>query len=430
MVIAVLFITLIVLIVLGVPIAVCIGAAPMAAMVAGNQINQLFVSAQRMVTALDSTVLIAIPLFVLAGAVMGRGGISRQIVNVSYELFGWMPGSLGVVCVIACMFFAAISGSAPATVAAIGGLLIPQMIDDGYPAGFSAALAASAGIIGCIIPPSIPFVNYGLITGQSVSELFAAGVLPGILMGVVLCALTIYYAHKYHWGTRNKGINPGKLWNAFVHAIWALLLPVIILGGIYSGLFTPTEAAAVASVYGIFAAIFIYKEVKISDLIDISYDAVKTSAMIMFIVATANIFSIVVTKQQVPAKLANLVLGVTNNWVVILLIINVILLINGCFMETTASTYIYTPILYPLVTQLGYDPVQFGVVMVMNLTMGLITPPLGINLFVADGIDKRVTFTETVKYVLPQFVALVVVLFLVTYIPDISLFLVHQMRGA
>ena len=429
MVIATLFITLIVLIILGTPIAVCIGAAPMAAMLAGNQVNQMFVSVQRMVTALDSTVLVAIPLFVLAGAIMGRGGISKQIVNVSYEMFGWMPGSLGVVTVIACMFFAAISGSAPATVAAIGGLLIPQMIDDGYPAGFAAALAASGGIIGCIIPPSIPFVNYALITGQSVSELFAAGVLPGILMGVALCAMTIYYSHKYGWGSRNKGINPKKLWVAFKNAIWAMLLPVIILGGIYSGLFTPTEAAAVASVYGFVAAVFIYKEVKISELIDISYEAVKTSAMIMFIVATANIFSFIVTKQQVPAKLSNLVLGVTDNWIVILLIINVILLINGCFMETTASTYIYTPILYPLVTQLGYDPIQFGVVMVMNLTMGLITPPLGINLFVANGVDKRVTFTEIVRHVPPMFIVLVIVLMMVTYIPNISLLLVHMMRG-
>lgn len=184
MVIATLFISLAVLIVIGAPIAVCIGFAPIAALVADGQASQLFVAAQRMVTALDSTVLVAIPLFVLAGVIMGKGGISKQIVNLCYELFGWMPGSLGVVTVIACMFFAAISGSAPATVAAIGGILIPQMIDDGYPAGFSAALAASAGIIGCIIPPSIPFVNYALITGESVSDLFAAGVVPGILMGV------------------------------------------------------------------------------------------------------------------------------------------------------------------------------------------------------------------------------------------------------
>ena len=335
-----------------------------------------------------------------------------------------MPGSLGVVTVIACMFFAAISGSAPATVAAIGGILIPQMIDDGYPAGFSAALAASAGIIGCIIPPSIPFVNYALITGESVSDLFAAGVVPGILMGVVLCIWTVILANKHGWGSRKKGISLRGVWKAFCSAIYAILMPVIILGGIYSGLFTPTEAAAVAAVYGAIVSLFIYRGIKLRDMLDIGFEAVRTSCMIMFISATANIFSFVVTRQQVPAKLSSLILGVTDNWVVILLIINVILLINGCFMETTASTYIYTPILFPLISALGYNPIQFGVVMVMNLTLGLITPPLGINLFVAQGVDRRVSFGAQVKQVMPMFILLVVVLMLVTYIPGLSLCLI------
>ena len=401
MVIATLFISLAVLIVIGAPIAVCIGFAPIAALVADGQASQLFVAAQRMVTALDSTVLVAIPLFVLAGVIMGKGGISKQIVNLCYELFGWMPGSLGVVTVIACMFF-----------------------DDGYPAGFSAALAASAGIIGCIIPPSIPFVNYALITGESVSDLFAAGVVPGILMGVVLCIWTIILANKYGWGSRKKGISLRGVWKAFCSAIYAILMPVIILGGIYSGLFTPTEAAAVAAVYGAIVSLFIYRGIKLRDMLDIGFEAVRTSCMIMFICATANIFSFVVTRQQVPAKLSSLILGVTDNWVVILLIINVILLINGCFMETTASTYIYTPILFPLISALGYNPIQFGVVMVMNLTLGLITPPLGINLFVAQGVDRRVSFGAQVKQVMPMFILLVVVLMLVTYIPGLSLCLI------
>ena len=427
--IATLFVVLAILLVIGAPIAVCIGFAPIASMVVGGQADQLFIAAQRMVTALDSTVLIAIPMFVLAGGIMGKGGISKQIVNLCYELFGWLPGSLGVVTVVACMFFAAISGSAPATVAAIGGIMIPQMIDDGYPAGFSAALAASGGIIGCIIPPSIPFVNYALITGCSVSELFAGGVIPGILMGIALCIVCVYYASKYKWGSRKKGIVARDVFKAFKSAIWAILMPVIILGGIYSGLFTPTEAAAVACVYGYLASVFIYRGIKTRDMYGIAFESVKTSAMIMFIVATANIFSFIVTRQQVPAKLSDLVLGLTDNWVIILLIINIILLINGCFMETTASTYIYTPILYPLVTSLGYDPIQFGVVIVMNLTMGLITPPLGINLFVANGIDKRVVFAEQVRRVVPMFLVLVVVLMLVTYIPGLSLALVNLMRA-
>lgn len=428
--ITVLFVGLIVLLTLGVPIAVCIGGAPLLAMAYGGRTPQMFIAAQRMITGLDSTTLLAIPLFVLAGAIMGKGGISKQIVNLCYELFGWIPGSLGIVCVVACMFFAAISGSAPATVAAIGGILIPAMIDDGYPAGFSAAVAASGGIIGCIIPPSIPFVNYALITGESVSELFAAGVVPGILMGVALCIIVSFQAKKNNWGNRTKGIDFGRVAKSFAQAIWALLMPIIILGGIYSGVFTPTEAAAVACVYGFLVALFIYRAIKLSNMMDIAFDAVKTSAMILFIVATANIFSFIVSTQQVPAKLSAYVLGITNSAAVVLLLINIILLINGCFLETTASTFIYTPILFPLIKKLGVDPVQFGVVIVMNLTMGLITPPLGINLFVAQGIDKRIKFNEQVKYVIPMFLALVVVLMLVTYVPDISLALVKVMRAA
>lgn len=213
--------------------------------------------------------------------------------------------------------------------------------------------------------------------------LFAAGVVPGILMGIVLCIWTVIMASKYGWGSRKKGISLRGVWRAFYKAIWAILMPVIILGGIYSGKFTPTEAAAVAAVYGTIVSLFIYRGIKFSDLLDLGFEAVRTSCMIMFICATANIFSFVVTRQQVPAKLSSLILGVTDNWVVILLIINVILLINGCFMETTASTYIYTPILFPLISALNYNPIQFGVVMVMNLTLGLITPPLGINQLMA-----------------------------------------------
>jgi len=428
--ITVLFVGLAFLLFIGVPIAVCIGGAPLLAMAVAGNPSQMFIAAQRMITALDSTPLLAIPLFVFAGSIMGKGGISKQIVDLSYELFGWIPGSLGIVCVIACMFFAAISGSAPATVAAIGGILIPAMIDDGYPAGFAAAVAANGGIIGCIIPPSIPFVNYALITGESVSELFAAGVVPGIVMGVVLCIIIYFEAKKNNWGSRNKGIDLAKTGKTFMRAIWALLMPLIILGGIYSGVFTPTEAAAVACVYGFFVAWLVYHAIKLSDMMEISFDSVKTSAMIMFIVATANIFSFIVSTQQVPAKLSAIVLGITNNAAIILLMINIILLINGCFMETTASTFIYTPILFPLIKKLGVDPVQFGVVIVMNLTMGLVTPPLGINLFVAQGIDKRVSFDEQVKYVVPLFIGLVGVLMLVTYIPDISLWLVKLMRAA
>lgn len=427
--ITVLFIGLAVLLFIGVPIAVCIGGAPLLAMAVAGNSRQMFIAAQRMITALDSTPLLAIPLFVYAGVIMGKGGISKQIVDFCYELFGWIDGSLGIVTTIACMFFAAISGSAPATVAAIGSIMIPAMINDGYPPGFAAALVACGGIIGCIIPPSIPFVNYALITGQSVSELFAAGVIPGIIMGMALCLMTYVKARKNHWGSKMDGVHLDRVIKTFFKAIWAILMPVIILGGIYSGVFTPTEAAAVACVYGFLVSWLVYHALKPSDMMEISFESVKTSAMILFIVATANIFSFIVSTQQVPMKLSNLVLGITHSKALVLLLINIILLINGCFMETTASTFIYTPILYPLIKKLGVDPIQFGVIIVMNLTMGLVTPPLGINLFVADGLDKRVNFNEQVKNVWPLFIALVVVLMLVTYVPGFSTFLVELMRA-
>lgn len=424
----VLFISLIILMFVGVPIAASIGFAALASMIAGGQGSSLFMIAQKMVTALDSTTLIAIPLFVLAGAIMGKGGISKRIIDLSYEIFGWIPGSLGVVTVVSCMFFAALSGSSPATVAAIGGIMVPAMIEDGYPAGFSAAIAAAGGIIGCIIPPSIPFVNYGLITGTSVGDLFAGGIVPGILMGVALCILVSIQATRNHWGSRTRGINFGKLWSAFTKSILALLMPIIILGGIYGGFFTPTEAAGVACVYGMIVACFVYRTIRVIDLYDIGFDAALTSAMILFIVACANAFSNIVTTQQVPAMLASVVLGLTTNKHIVLLLINIMLLINGCFMEETATTFIYTPILFPLITQMGVDPVQFGVIMVMNMTMGLITPPLGINLFVASGLDTRVKFSEVIKYILPPFLVLVVVLMLVTYFPGISLSVVKLLH--
>lgn len=422
-----LFISLIILMFIGVPIAASIGFSSLIAMIVGGQSN-LFLVAQKMVTALDSTTLIAIPLFVLAGAIMGKGGISKRIIDLCYALFGWIPGSLGIVTVVACMFFAALSGSSPATVAAIGGIMVPAMIDDGYPAGFSAAVAAAGGIIGCIIPPSIPFVNYGLITGESVGDLFAAGIIPGILMGLALCLIVGFSAAKNKWGSRTKGINLKELWKAFRRSVLALLMPVIILGGIYGGFFTPTEAAAVACLYGMIVALVIYRSINIKDLWEISFDAALTSGMIMFIVAAANAFSNIVTTQQVPAKLASLVMGITDSKFVVLLLINIILLINGCFMEETATTFIYTPILFPLVQALGVNAVQFGVIMVMNMTMGLITPPLGINLFVAAGIDKRVTLNNEIKYIMPLFLSLLAILLLVTYVPDISLLLVKAMK--
>jgi len=423
----ILLITLVVAMAMSVPIGVSLGVASIAAF-AFDGSNPIWVVAQRMFTGLDSTTLLAIPLFIFAGTIMSKGGISKRITDLSYEAFGFIPGSLAIVTVVSCMFFAAISGSAPATVAAIGGIMVPTMIDDGYPTGFSAALAAASGTIGCIIPPSIPFVNYAMLSGQSVAEMFTSGILPGILMGLMLCLLSFIFSMKYKWGRATKKFNLKTFWPAFIKAIPALLMPVIILGGIYSGAFTPTEAAGVACSYGIMVALFFYRDIKVFNLPKISYDSAVTSGMILLIIATANSFSWIVTTEQLPAMLASFVMGITESKVIILLLINLLLLINGCFMEETATTFIFTPILLPLALAAGVDPVHFGCIMVINMTMGLVTPPLGINLFVAQGLDKRIEFGPTVRYAMPLFAGLVVVLVLVTYIPNISMALVHLMR--
>ena len=421
--IPILLVVLVVCLLLNVPIAACLGLGSMAALYFGNGVS-LSLVAQRMFTACDSTTLLAVPLFIFAGAILSEGGISKKLINFAKAAVGWIPGSLGMVAVLACMFFAALSGSGPATVAAIGGIMLPSMIDEGYPVGFSTALICSAGCIGVIIPPSIPFVNYATIAGISIGDQFMAGMIPGVLMGLALMVVCFVAGKLKGFGQNTTPFSLRFFLHTLKDSIWALLMPVIILGGIYGGIFTPTEAAAVACIYGLVVGYFVYRGFKLKELISFAFDSAKTTGMIFFIIATASIFSWILSTEQVPVMISNAVLGLTSNKIVILLIINVLLLINGCFMEMTASTYIYTPILLPIVLALGMDPIHFGVVMVMNMAIGFITPPLGIHLFVGVGLDERVKFNDLVRHIIPQFLVLVVVLLLVTFIPGISMGLV------
>jgi C4-dicarboxylate transporter DctM subunit len=418
-----LIVVLVLLIIINVPIGVCLGLAGIAAFTFKGNID-LMIVVQRMFRAMDSTTLLAIPLFIFAGKIMERGGISKRLVDLSYSMFGWMHGSLATVTVVGCMFFAAVSGSAPATVIAIGSVMAPIMIDDGYPPNFAVALPAAAGCIGVIIPPSIPFVNYAVITGVSIADMFVAGLVPGILMGLVLVIYSFIMAKKYKWGGDLRPFNFSEFLKTFRKSILALLFPIIILGGIYSGLFTPTEAAAVACVYGLAVAGFAYKEFDVKDLPRVAFEGALTTGMIMLIIGTAAIFSWILSTEQVPAMFSAFILGITDNPILILLLINVILLINGCFMELTASTFIYVPILFPLIQSIGVSPIQFGVMAILNMTLGLITPPLGINLFIAEGLDKRANFNGVIKSVLPLFGLMIFVLLLVTYVPLISLGLI------
>jgi C4-dicarboxylate transporter DctM subunit len=422
-----LLVVLIVLIILNVPIGVCLGLASILAFAVQGD-TDLIVAVQRMVRAIDSTTLLAIPLFIFAGKVMERGGISRRLVDLSSAVVGWVPGSLAIVTVLSCTFFAALSGSAPATVIAIGSVMAPMMIEEGYPANFSVTVAAAAGTIGVIIPPSIPFVNYAVLTGVSISDMFIAGIVPGLLMCTTLCAYCFFMAKKHKWGGELQKFSMPRFIVALKRSGLALLMPIIILGGIYSGKFTPTEAAAVACVYGVIVAALIYKDMKIRDLPKTAFEGGLTNAMIMLIVGTAAIFSWILSTEQVPAMITSFIMGITDNPIIILLLINAILLINGCFMELTASTFIYIPMLYPLVQAAGIDPIQFGVIAILNMTLGLLTPPLGVNLFIAKGTDPRSDFSGICKEATPMFLLLVGLLLIITFVPALSTGLVYAFR--
>ena len=414
-----LLVTFVGLLVLNVPIALCLGASSVVAMlVSGVPMDVL---AMNMYSSIGKFTLLAIPFFVLAGNIMEKAGISEKLIEFANKMVGHTKGGLGIVCVITSCFFAAISGSGPATVAALGVILIPAMINAGYGAGLSSALMSAAGSIGIIIPPSIAFVVYGAIAGVSIGRTFIAGIVPGLLMGALLIIATLFLISKKDIVKQPKASRKEK-WDSFKDAFWGLLMPVIILGGIYGGVFTPTEAAAVSAVYGLFVGVIVYKKVKLKDFYDILVNSSVQSGQIMLIVACASLFSWICTTEGIADMASTLLLSISNNKIIFLLIVNVILLIAGFFLDAISAMYIFVPIMLPVAMSLGYDPVAFGIVMTMNLAIGQITPPVGVNLYVACGIGN-ISLKEISKWVVPLVVASVVALLLVTYIPQISLFL-------
>ncbi|HRV97083.1 MAG TPA: TRAP transporter large permease [Aminobacteriaceae bacterium] len=416
----VLFGSLVFFFLLNVPIAVAIGLASLSAILWSGAIPPV-VLVQKMFTATDSFPLMAVPFFILAGSLMEFGGISRRLVDFANSIVGRFSGGLAFVAIIASMFFGAISGAAVACVAAIGTILIPAMVRRGYDTPYATAVQATAGTLGVMIPPSIPMIIYGVLTGVSIGALFMGGILPGILVGGSLMLVAWMIARKRGYKGDEKA-SGAKIWATFKDAILALLMPVIILGGIYGGVFTPTEAAVVAVAYGFIIGFFVYRELSLSKLKDILVNTSVGTATIMFIIATSSVFSWILTAQRVPQAVAEAILSISTNPIVILTLINLLLLFIGTFMETVASIIILVPVLLPVVTQIGVDPLHFGIIIVVNLAIGMVTPPLGVCLFVGCGISG-ITLESISKAVWPFILSMIVAVLLLTYIPWISIIL-------
>ena len=433
MVSAVLFLSFFIFLILNVPIAICLGLSSVCAILYSG--TSLTIVATNMYSGISKFLLLAIPFFVLSGNIMAKAGISKRLIKFVNTCVGHRRGGIAIVCVIVACFFGAISGSGPATVAALGAVLIPAMVEEGgFSAPFSTAMMATSSSIAIVIPPSIAFVVYASITGVSIADMFAGGILPGILMGLALILVIMIEV-------RRKGIQPttkkaawGERFRAFGDAFWGFLMPVIILGGIYGGIFTPTEAAAVSVVYGLFVGMVIYREVKFRDLIDIFVDSAKTTGGIMLIVACASLFSFVCTKFGISQAASELLGSVAHNQFIFLLIVNVIFLIAGCFIDANSAMYIFIPIMLPVCKALGYDLVAFGILATVNLAIGQVTPPVGVNLFVAISIkiknELEVSLQQISRAVVPMIAACVVVLLMVTYIPQISVCLPKAFAGS
>ncbi len=417
----VVFATLIICLVLTVPIGFSLGIASLAYILYTKQLTFGFI-AQNLVTGCDSFPIMAIPFFVFAGELMGGGGISRRLLNVANVFFGRIRGGLAIVTVVVCMFFAAISGSGPATVAAVGGMVVPTMLQKGYDRKFVLALIAAAGSIGVIIPPSIPMVVYSVTTNSSVSKLFLAGFVPGLLIGLVLIGYSYFFAVSHGYKGDDEPFSAKRALKEVKDSIWALLSPVIILGGIYGGIFTPTEAAAVSVIYSLVIGCLVYIELDLKQLMTVTKNACETTATILIVIGCAAGFSKVLTLGRIPTTVATFLTTMTDSKILILLLINVLLLIVGCFMETLCAIMILAPILFPVVTALGVDVTHFGIIMVVNLAIGFITPPLGVNLFVASRVGET-TLDDVIKGIIPFLIVMIVVLLFITYVPAISMLL-------
>jgi len=411
-----------VLIVFSVPVSIALGLASIITISIFMDVPMMVVI-QRVYQGADSFSLMAIPFFILAGNIMSSGGVSKRLVDVAEGFFGRMKGGLALVATGASVFFGAISGSAPATTAAIGSIMVPQMEDKGYDKEFAAATVASSGTIGLLIPPSITMILYGVVANVSIGKLFLGGIIPGILMAIALGVVEVLIARKRNY-VSNVPINMKEILARIKKAILALLMPVIILGGIYGGIFTPTEAAVVAVVYGFIIAIFVYRQLDFTGFKKVLLSSAKSSSVIMYLVATASVFSYILSSEKIPQKISAVILGISTEPLIVLLLIAVMLLIVGTFLDNAVAMVLLTPVFAPAIAKLGIDPVFFGVFMVLALAIGQITPPVGLCLFVACDVTK-VSIEQLSRNVVFPVIALLIVLlivmlfpFLVTVIPN------------
>lgn len=417
----ILIVSFLVLLVLNVPIAFAIGISSLLTIFVIGGLPEFLTVSYLIATGIDSFALLAIPFFILAGQLMGRGGIARRLINFANVLVGRFPGGLAYVNIMTCMFFGAISGSAVAAVSSVGGFMVPLMNKEGYHRDFNASVTITAATTGLLIPPSNVMIVYSLATGGAVSvaAIFMAGILPGVLMGLGLMVVAGVISIRNNYG---KGVTfnfKDGIVNFFV-AVPALMLIVIVLGGILSGIFTATEASAIAVVYALFLSVIVYREVKWHELPQIFLQAGRTTAVVFMLIGTSMAMSYVLAHENIPQTISAALLDLSNNKIVILLIINLLLLFVGTFMDMTPAVLIFTPIFLPIVTQLGVHPIHFGIIMIMNLCIGICTPPVGSCLFVGCGIANT-TITKVIRYILPFFLAMIIVLFIVTYLPWLSM---------
>ncbi len=424
----VLFGVFIICLILTVPIGIALGVSSLLAIYFSGIIKVSYL-AQKLTVAADSFPLMAVPFFILAGNLMGKGGVSQRLLNLANIIFGRFTGGLSLVTIAACVFFGAISGSASATVAAIGCLMVPEMVRRGYNKPFCSALIASAGGIGAIIPPSVSMVIYCVATNQSISELFMAGIIPGCIIAFGLMVHSYLYAKKEGYLSDNKSYSRREIAAVVWEAKWAIVVPIIILGGIYGGIFTPTEAAAVAVVYGFVIGIFVYKDIRWKDLPGELLSSGVITATVLVIIGTSSGFGSILTLERIPTKVANFIMSISSNPIVIMLLVNLFLFFVGTFMETLAAIIILAPILMPVAQQVGIDPIHFGLIMCTNFAVGYITPPLGANLFVACGITG-IPFGSLCKAIVPFIITMSVTVLLLTFVPQLTMFLPKMfMRG-